>query len=168
MSDALSISSGQRGAPSPSVTYEPYHVFGEDLILAANGDLLLAGGQLQTQQRLMRRLFTNAGDYIWHLDYGAGLPARVGRKANAAVITGVIRGQLFLEATIAPSPPPTVALTVGANSVVVANVTYTDASTNQPVGTQFPILQALNFQPKVTGGGVPIVTGSGGQILVGS
>ena len=118
---------------------ECYHIFGQDLVLGATGDLLLVSGPVQTQQRVMRRLFTNQGAYLWHLAYGAGLPARVGRKANAAVIAGVIRSQIFMESSIAASPAPTVTLSVTVGGVVVANIVYTDTSTDQPVSIQIPI-----------------------------
>ena len=43
------------------------HTFGADLSLSATGDLLCVTGDTLTQQRVLRRLLTNAGDYIWQL-----------------------------------------------------------------------------------------------------
>ena len=33
---------------------EPYHIFGGDLALGANGDLLLVDGPLETNQRVLQ------------------------------------------------------------------------------------------------------------------
>ena len=49
------------------------HLWGNDLAFSATGDLATADVPTLTQQRVLRRLLTNPGDYIWELDYGAGL-----------------------------------------------------------------------------------------------
>ena len=41
------------------------HYWGEDLGIGPTGDLGLAAGSPQVQQRILRRLLTNPGDYIW-------------------------------------------------------------------------------------------------------
>ena len=116
---------------------EPYHIFGSDLVLGANGDLLMISGTTETQQRVMRRLFTNPGSYLWNLRYGAGLPAMVGQKANQTAIAGIIRSQIFQEQSVAPSPTPTVNVIADPSGSVTATVTYTDAITGQTTG--FPL-----------------------------
>ncbi|MEE3500197.1 hypothetical protein [Acidiphilium acidophilum] len=58
-------------------------VFGGDLAIDAGGDLALAAGSALTEQRVLRRLLTNPGDYIWQLSFGAGLvPPVVDLSAN--------------------------------------------------------------------------------------
>lgn len=118
---------------------EPAHIFGNDLQLSATGDLLLVSGVAETRQRILRRLLTNLGDYIWELDYGAGLPAKVGRKANAAQITGIVRSQIFQEQSVAQTPAPKVTVSVNPNGTVTCNITYTDAPTQQPVALTVPL-----------------------------
>lgn len=49
------------------------HQWGSDLLIGPTGDLATASGTELGQQRVLRRLLTNASDYIWHLGYGAGL-----------------------------------------------------------------------------------------------
>ena len=49
----------------------------------AAGDLAPAAGTLRGQQRVLRRLLTNPGDYIWQPGYGAGLGQFVGKPASA-------------------------------------------------------------------------------------
>lgn len=101
-------------------------VFGGDLAVAAHGDLAAAGGSALGQQRVLRRLLTNAGDYIWQLTYGAGLPAMIGQPAQAAGIAGLVKSQIFLESAVARSPAPSV--TVEADgSIVSLTVSYSDA-----------------------------------------
>ncbi len=108
-----------------------YHQFGSDLVLSASGDLLTADAVTLGTQRVLRRLCTNRGDYIWQLPYGGGLPAMIGTPANAKRIVAVIVAQLRLEAAVAPTPAPTVALTVGTDGTVTAAITYADATTGQ-------------------------------------
>ena len=58
------------------------HQFSADLSLSPTGDLATITAPQLTQQRVLRRLLTNPGDYIWHPSYGAGLAAFVGQPAN--------------------------------------------------------------------------------------
>jgi hypothetical protein len=115
------------------------HYFGNDLAVGATGDLALATGDIEVQQRVLRRLLTATGDYLWQLNYGAGLGAMVGRPMNAQRIAAIIRTQILQEATVAPQPPPTVDVTGGPDGTVTATVAYTDAPTGNPVLLTFPI-----------------------------
>ena len=88
-------------------------------------------------QRLLRRLLTNPGDYLWQPDYGAGLPARVGTVLDSDEITGLIREQMFLEPAVSQSPEPEVELTPIPNGARVA-VRYTRAD-GTPAGLAFTV-----------------------------
>lgn len=88
-----------------------WHQWGGDLVAGANGDLLAVDGADETVQRILRRLMTARPDYFWHIDYGAGLPARVGDLADPAAIRALILSQMLLEEGVAPSPTPTVIVT---------------------------------------------------------
>jgi phage baseplate assembly protein W len=114
---------------------ELWHQFGSDLSLSATGDLLTASGSEQTRQRILRRLLTNPGDYIWHPDYGAGLGRFIGQPGRVKQIQGVIRAQVLQEPTVARTPPPTITVTAGQNGTYTASIEYTDAATGirQPV-----------------------------------
>jgi len=105
--------------------------FGGDLSVGPTGDLLLAAGPALTQQRVLLRLLTNPGDYIWQLGYGAGLGQFVGQPGAPAAITGVTRTQLMLESAVAQTPPPTIGTTVGDDGTVTLALTYADAPTGQ-------------------------------------
>lgn len=87
---------------------DAFHMMGGDLEVSATGDLRVASGTEAGQQRVLRRLLTNPGDYIWHLEYGAGVPRLVGDTATAAQVSAAIRGQMLLERGVSQSPEPVV------------------------------------------------------------
>lgn len=122
-----------------------YHYFGQDLVLSSTGDLLVISGAQLVQQRILRRLMTNPGAYLWDLTYGAGLPSKVGQKVNAAAIAAIVRQQIFSEGTVASVPPPQITVTSNPNGTVQCNITYTDQITQQLVELSFP------FKPTYSG-----------------
>lgn len=101
-------------------------VFGGDLSIGPTGDLLLADGTALTQQRVLRRLLTNAGDYMWQLGYGAGLAQFVGRPGAATVIAGVVRTQMLQESAVAATPAPVVSAAAAVDGSVNLTVQYAD------------------------------------------
>jgi hypothetical protein len=109
--------------------------WGGDLAVGSGGDLALVTGADTTSQRIHRRLLTNPGDYLWHLDYGGGLAQFIGLPALPTKIEAVVRTQLTLETTVAAIPAPQVSarLVDAANGYVVANITYTDQASTLPV-----------------------------------
>ncbi len=115
------------------------HDFGNDLALSPTGDLALADVPALTQQRVLRRLLTNAGDYIWQLGYGAGLPQFVGQPGNALQIRAVIRSQIFGEAAVANTPEPTIDVTATNASQVLVQLRYTDAASAQTQVLSFSV-----------------------------
>lgn len=80
---------------------------------------------------MLRRLLTNAGDYIWQLKYGAGLARFVGQPANTRQIRAVIRAQIFQEAVVARVPEPIIAVTINSSGTVYVEIRYVDADTGQ-------------------------------------
>lgn len=103
------------------------HTVGSDLQLGPSGDLALVSGDPQTQQRVLHRLLTSPGSYIWQLTYGAGLPGLVGAVASTQQIAAIIRAQVGYEASVAATPEPSVVLTGGQLGEVNATISYTDA-----------------------------------------
>ena len=106
-----------------------YHTFGNDLALSPTGALALVDGPQLAMQRVLRRLMTNPGAYIFNPQYGAGLPATIGRPANAARLRALIFAQMTQESLVAKSPPPVVTVTATDDGTVTAFVQYTDATT---------------------------------------
>ncbi len=115
-----------------------FHYVGSDLAASATGDLQPVDGTTLGQQRILRRLLTNPGDYIWHLDYGAGLPARVGDVLDAAKIRALIRGQILLEAAVAKVPEPVIDVQQIAGGISVT-IQYNDADTQTPQNLSFSV-----------------------------
>lgn len=105
--------------------------FGGDLAVGPTGDLVLADGSALTQQRVLRRLMTNPGDYIWQLDYGAGLGRFVGLPGAPASITGVARAQMLREAAVARKPAPVINTVDGNDGTVLLSLSYVDALSGQ-------------------------------------
>ena len=112
-----------------------FHEWGSDLVIGSGGDLALSTGSNMVNQRVCRRLLTNAGDYVWNLDYGGGLAQFVGTPVNPADIAAIVQTQLALESTVPTTPAPQVSTSVldAANGYVVATITYADPSSMAPV-----------------------------------
>ena len=104
-----------------------HHYPGGDLCISASGDLLAADGSTETDQRILRRLITNPGDYLWQPDYGGGLPAMVGELAAPATAQAVITGQMLMEEGVAADPPPEVSVRATSEGLA-ASIRYTTAS----------------------------------------
>ena len=153
------------------------HTFGSDLTSSANGDILTSDGTREGQERVLRRLLTNPKVYIWHLNYGAGLPVNygaglpgfVGRVANSLGITAIAKAQMFLEAIVSRNPGPTISVDVAAavqaqasalinfsiGSVLLA---ITEACASVGLWLQWLILQVLALTRLATSTGTNVDT----------
>lgn len=114
-------------------------LFGGDLSVGPTGDILLADREILTQQRILRRLLTNAGDYIWQSGYGAGLAKYIGQPGAPAAITGVTRAQILKEAAVANTPAPAVNAVTGMDGSVNLTVSYADAQTGNANSLSFSL-----------------------------
>lgn len=104
---------------------------GQDLQISPSGDLQTVVGLNRSQQRVLRRLLTNQGDYIWHLDYGAGLPSYIGSPIIPASLEAVIRSQIALEPSVAQIPPPVITLQSANDTYVYVSIKYVDNDTGE-------------------------------------
>lgn len=116
-----------------------FHQWNSDLVIGPSGDLLAVDGSQEVQQRVLRRLMTNLGDYIWQLSYGAGLPEFVGQIANAARISAVVRQQMALESGVQQSPEPVVNVSAGTDGTVFLSIQYVDAISGGTQVLAFPV-----------------------------
>ncbi len=105
------------------------HSMGSDLSIGSGGDLATASGSEAVRERVLRRLLTNPGEYIWQLTYGGGLAGFVGQVANVASIQAVVRGQMLLEPSVARTPAPTAEILSSGNGVVAGVITFADSET---------------------------------------
>ena len=101
--------------------------WGSDLATGASGDLALTTGSSLTQQRVLRRLLTNQGCYIWQPGYGGGLGQYVGTPTNDREIAGSIKGQMLLEAAVSTQPEPTIMAQAFASGTLFVEIQYVDA-----------------------------------------
>jgi hypothetical protein len=113
-------------------------LYSADLTVSNNGDLAISDLTQLGQERVIRRLMTSQGDYIFQLDYGAGLPAYLGNPIQAQQIEGVIRDQMLLETAVSQNPLPSVSLIVNGDTVT-ANITYVDGDTDETSLLSVPI-----------------------------
>jgi phage baseplate assembly protein W len=119
--------------------YDISHQFGADLMIGATGDLLAVNAPILTQQRVLRRLLSNPGDYIWQPSYGAGLAQFVGRPLNAAQIRAVVRSQIFQEAAVAQNPQPIIDVQSNTDSSIYVHIRYADATSGETQVLSFSV-----------------------------
>lgn len=105
------------------------HVWSSDLSASSGGDLATVTGSEAGQQRVLRRLLTNPGDYIWQPDYGAGLGSYVGEPVSPATIAATIRSQMYKEASVAHDPEPVIDVQAGPGGTVYVHIRYADTDT---------------------------------------
>lgn len=115
-----------------------YHYLGNDLGISSTGDLLAVSGEEEGKQRVLRRLLTNPGDYIWHPDYGAGLPQMIGELVDIDAITAIIDGQMRLEDRVSHDPEPVIEVSPTATGVF-CYIQYNDAISTQAVSLSFNV-----------------------------
>lgn len=114
------------------------HTLGFDLSLDATGDLQAVSHLEHSQQRILRRLLSNPGDYLFHLDYGTGLPSQVGERVDSRKIQAMIQTQLGQEASVAAQPVPEV-IVMPIRDGVSVQLHYWEAETRQPVALSFEV-----------------------------
>jgi len=119
--------------------YDISHQFGADLMIGATGDLLAVSAPILTQQRVLRRLLTNPGDYIWQPSYGAGRAQFVGQPVNAAQIRAVVRSQIFQEAAVAQNPQPIIDVQSNTDSSIYVHIRYADATSGETQVLSFSV-----------------------------
>lgn len=117
------------------------HNFGQDLSFSATGDLMPVSGSARGQQRILRRLFTNTPNYIWHANYGAGLPNAVGQALTNDFfdqIKSLITSQIFLEQSVAQSPQPKIYLQT-IQKGLFCQIEYTDNPSKEAIVFTFDV-----------------------------
>ena len=122
------------------MTNDLYHYFGDDLRASPTGDLQPVDSTVMGQQRILRRLLTNPGTYIWHPEYGAGLARYIGALIDVPKIRALIRGQMLLEAVVAKTPEPVIDLQAIPEGLS-AQIQYVDAATQTMQTLSFSVTQ---------------------------
>jgi hypothetical protein len=114
------------------------HYVGGDLSLSPTGDLSTVSGMERGKQRILRRLITNPGDYLFHPEYGAGLGRYVGALVNIPEVIALIRGQILQEDCVARTLAPVIRVSAQ-NDTLAVTISYTDAPSGEPVTLSFEV-----------------------------
>ncbi|HVJ54867.1 MAG TPA: phage tail protein [Aliidongia sp.] len=109
------------------------HFWGGDLTLGPTQNLAPVFRSDRTLQRILRRLLTNPGDYIWQPDYGAGLPAKIGTNISVGEVTAIVTGQIALEPSVARNPAPQVTVMQISGGFSISAVIYDNAGNGTPL-----------------------------------
>lgn len=128
----------------PQELYDIFLNWGADFQWTNNSprDLLMATGSELSQQRILRRLLTNALDYIWVPSFGAGLPQQIGQlnsDTNFDSIKSTITSQIFNESSVAQTPPPEVFLQNIQYNDLFCQINYTLSPSQQPIVLTFDV-----------------------------
>lgn len=115
------------------------HFWGSDIPVGPTGDILLVANPSLGQQRVLRRLLTNPGDYIWQPDYGAGLARFIGQPAQIGAIRAVARSQIFKEPAVARTPEPLIDVQFDVSGRVYVHLRYVDAASGQTQVLSFSV-----------------------------
>lgn len=112
-----------------------YVEWNDDLQLSASGDLLLADQDDLARQRIIRRLLTPLRGYIYHQEYGAGLPRKIGESPSATRILAIVRSQMMMESVVSITDPIQVSVETSTNnpSLYVVGITYKSKSSGQTI-----------------------------------
>ena len=106
-----------------------HHAWAGDLSAGPTGDFMTVSGPALGTQRVLRRLLTNPGDYIWQPGYGAGLARFVGEPADPAAIRALIRTQMLLESAVARVPEPVIDVQSDPGGTLSVQIRYADSDT---------------------------------------
>lgn len=116
------------------------HWWGQDLVLTSSGDLSAVDGLNKDNQRIFRRLCTNGADsgahlaeYYFHPEYGGSAPWYVGQTTDEPTLEGIIRSQMYQEASVSHDPEPVITPNMNPNGTFLVNIQYTNANTGNAV-----------------------------------
>ena len=114
------------------------HVMTRDIGTSVTGDLAVATDLTLSTQRVLRRLLTNPGDYIWRPTYGAGLARFIGSTVSARTIQALILSQMLMEPSVAATPAPIIAVTSSPGQLTVS-IRYVEADSGQTAALNFTV-----------------------------
>jgi len=90
-------------------------------------------GDDEARQRLMRRICTAVKGYIWHPEYGAGLPQKIGDPWQPPTIEAICRDQVSMESSVVQYPPPIIGVAEAIPGMVSIDIQYISAQTGLAV-----------------------------------
>lgn len=122
------------------------HWWGGDLSLSPTGDILTVENLDKDNQRIVRRICTNGktsgallGEYVFHPEYGGSAPWYIGRAKDGLMLQGIIRSQMYEEASVSHNPEPQIGTQLFPDGTFIATIQYADEQTGN-------LLPPLSFQ----------------------
>jgi len=116
------------------------HWWGNDLVLTASGDLATVDNLDKDNQRIFRRLCTNGAqsgarlaEYIFHPEYGGSAPWYVGQTTDEPTLEGIIRSQMYQEASVSHNPEPTIVPNINPDGTFIVSINYTNVASGNDV-----------------------------------
>lgn len=106
----------------------------DDFRFTPSGDVSLVTGEDEARQRIIRRLYTALGGYVWDAEYGAGLPQKIGSTYQPQQIESIVRGQMLLEESVSQIPPPRIQVSSAVSGLQVIVIEYRESGTNREIG----------------------------------
>lgn len=107
------------------------HWWGQDLALTPSGDLAVVDNLDRDNQHIFRRLCTNGADsgakvaeYVFHREYGGSAPWYVGRTTDVSTLEGVIRFQMYQEASVSHDPEPAITPNMNPDGTFTVGIKY--------------------------------------------
>lgn len=125
----------------PEIVNDVDQNFGEDINLTSLNDIAHVSGLLRSQQRVLRRLLTNPGDYIWHPTYGAGLAKYIGQSLSTDrydEIKSTITSQIFLEDSVSKDVQPEIRMQTIQGGIFV-QINYVESISKNPIVLSFSV-----------------------------
>lgn len=110
-----------------------YHIIGNDIQLDSTNDLQLVFDTNETNQRIMRRLFTNKGGYIWNSKWGASIPWKIGEPFSQEVYQDIIKevkAAVLEDDDVAKDPPPVIQIETVFNGII-CYIRYYNLASNE-------------------------------------
>jgi hypothetical protein len=109
--------------------------YGNDIVVSPSGDLDVSSGAERSQQRVLRRLLTAVNGYIWHTEYGAGLPGFIGQPSsldNFDKLKSNILSNIFLESSVTQNPAPVISMQNVPTGIFI-QISYTENPSQKPI-----------------------------------
>jgi len=109
------------------------HTNGSDLKLNSSNDLAFVFDTDETNQRIMRRLFTNKGSYIWNPTWGASIPWKIGEPLSVEEYTQIkndVTAAVLEDDNVAHDPAPEITLEI-INNGLVCYIRYYNTSSDK-------------------------------------
>lgn len=115
-------------------------MYGGDILLTPARSIAVATGVDGVNQRILRRVISAAGNYLWHPKEGVGAGKDVGAVPNQQTLSRIkarINGAVLYDDDVAKSPAPMITFDTKIANLLSVTIKYTYAPTGQ--------LQTLSF-----------------------